>query len=124
MRVDSEDAFNGCKYAKHPRMFVALMVWYGRRNVIMMTQVAAGTYQCKKAPFEFCEYWLKHIGCRKNIQVCIAENLAPVFILDHRLLISLIRNLVNNAEVPFFIFSIASAAGSFSAIFFKAPSQI
>ena len=65
----------------------------------MMTQVAAGSYQCVKEPFQLCDYMVQHIGCRKNIEVCIAISLAAVFILDQRLFISLIRNLVNNAEV-------------------------
>ena len=74
-------------------------VLVGDRNVIMMTQVAAGTYQCVKAPFQFRDYMMQHINCRKNIDVCIPNDLAAIFILDHRLFTSLIRNLINNAEV-------------------------
>ena len=64
----------------------------------MNIAIAAGTYQCCKERFEIREYLLQRIGCRKQIQIRIADDVPNALMMDRSLFVSLIRNLINNAE--------------------------
>ena len=64
----------------------------------MNIAIAAGTYQCCKERFEIREYLMQRIGCRQQIQIRIADDVPNALMTDRSLFVSLIRNLINNAE--------------------------
>ena len=64
----------------------------------MNIAIAAGTYQCCKERFEIRQYLQQRIGCRKQIQIQIADDVPNALMMDRSLFVSLMRNLINNAE--------------------------